>query len=95
MCHDNEEWCKIWREIDWLFQNWQEEFGKFWTEHSKVSNICALIGSFWPKHIMFELKQHREVMFDGTKFWFKIWSKTDMCFQKWHEEFGKFSQAEK
>ena len=34
-------------------------------------------------------------MFDGTKFWFKIWSKTDMCFQKWHEEFGKFSQAEK
>ena len=26
MCHDNEEWCKIWRRIDLSFQNWHEEF---------------------------------------------------------------------
>ena len=25
MCHDNEEWCKIWRGIDLSFQNWHEE----------------------------------------------------------------------
>ena len=26
MGHDNEEWCKIWRGIDLLFQNWHGEF---------------------------------------------------------------------
>ena len=35
---------------------------------------------------MYELKKYREVMFDGTE---------NLSFQKWHEEFGKFSQAEK
>ena len=34
-------------------------------------------------------------MFDGTEDWCKIWMKTILRFQKWHEEFGKFSQAEK
>ena len=40
---------------------------------------------------MFELKKYREVMFDDTEDWSKIWSKTDLFFQKWHKEFGKFS----
>ena len=30
-------------------------------------------------------------MFDGTEDWCKIWRKTDLCFQKRHEEFSKFS----
>ena len=30
-------------------------------------------------------------MFDGTEYWCNIWRKTDLCFQKWHEEFSKFS----
>ena len=30
-------------------------------------------------------------MFDGTPDWYKVWRKTDLCFQKWHEEFSKFS----
>ena len=30
-------------------------------------------------------------MFDGTEVWYKIWRKTDLCFLKWYEEFGKFS----
>ena len=34
-------------------------------------------------------------MFDGTEDWCKVWRKTDLCFQEWNEEFGKFSQAEK
>ena len=37
MCHDNEEWYKIWRGIDLIVQNWHEEFDKFWPEHSKIS----------------------------------------------------------
>ena len=26
LCHDNEEWCKIWTGIDLSFQNWHGEF---------------------------------------------------------------------
>ena len=39
-------------------------------------------------------KKYR-VMFDDTEDWWKIRRKTDLYFLKWHEEFGKFSQAEK
>ena len=77
---------------NWLVvSNWHEKFYKFWPKHSNVSKICTLMGSFWPKYIMFELKKYRGVMFDGTEDWCKIWRKTDLCFLKWHEEFGKFS----
>ena len=72
-------------------QNWHEEFEKFWPEHSRISKICTLLSCFWQKYIMFELNSYRVVMFDGTEYWCKIWKKTDLCFQKWHEEFGKFS----
>ena len=57
MCHDNEEWWKNWRGIDLSVQNWHEEFDEFWPEHSKISKICTLMGCFWPKYIMFELKK--------------------------------------
>ena len=76
---DNEEWCKIWNRIDLPLQNWHEEFNKFWPEHSK---ICTLIGWFWPKYIMFELKKYRGIMFDFTQDWYKVWRKTGLCFQK-------------
>ena len=51
MCHDNEEWCKIWTGIDWSVQNWHEEFDEFWPGHLKISKICTLLGCFWPKQI--------------------------------------------
>ena len=57
VCHDNEEWCKNWREIDLSVQNWLEEFDKFWPKHSKISKICTLMGFFWPKYVMIELKK--------------------------------------
>ena len=41
------------------------------------------------------LTNFREAMFDGIEYWCKIWRTTDLCFQKWNEEFGKFSQTEK
>ena len=91
ICHDNEEWCKIGKAIDLSFQNWQD-FDEFWPEHSKISKICTLLmGCLWPKYIMFDLKKYRGVMFGSTEYWCKIWRKTDFCFQKWHEEFEKFS----
>ena len=57
MCHDNEEWCKVWRGINLSVQNWLEEFGKFWLEHSKISKLCNLMEYFLPKYIMFQLKK--------------------------------------
>ena len=36
---DIEEWCRIWRKIDWLLGKWHEEFCKLSPEHSKVSKL--------------------------------------------------------
>ena len=57
MCHDNEEWCKIWRGIDLSFQNWHEKFDEFWPEHLKVSNIFILMCSFGAKYIYVRAKK--------------------------------------
>ena len=38
MSHDTKEWYKIWRKTRFLFQKWQE-FGKFSSEHLKVSKL--------------------------------------------------------
>ena len=57
MCYDNEEWYKIWKGIDLSVQSWHEEFNKFWPDHSKISKVCTLMGCFWPKYIMFEVKK--------------------------------------
>ena len=89
--HETEEGYKIWRGIDLPFRNWHEEFDKFWPEHSKVSKISTLMGSFWAKYILFELKKYRGVIFHDIEEWCKIWRKTDLLLGKWHEEFGKFS----
>ena len=73
-----------------LFQNWQE-FGEFWSEHSKVSKICTLTGPFRAKYITFDLKKYRGVIFHDTEESCKILRKTRLWFGKWHEDFGKFS----
>ena len=49
------------------------------------------MGSLWPKYIVSELKKYRGVVFHDTEEWCKIWRKTDLWFEKWHEKFGKFS----
>ena len=84
-----------WKMMQNLTRNWlavsklTSQFDEFWPEHSNGSKICTLMGSFWPKYVIFELKKYRRVMFDSTEDWWSIWRKTDMCFQNWHEEFGK------
>ena len=90
---DTGEWCKSWRGTDLSVQNWHEEFNDFGPEHSKISKSFLLVGCLWPNYIIFELTKSRGVMFDSTEDWCKIWRKTNLCFQKWHEEFGKVSQA--
>ena len=71
-------------------QNWHKEFDRFWPEHSKLSKLFTVIGSFWAKYIFFELKKYREVIFHKTEKGYKIWRGTDLLFQNWHKEFDKF-----
>ena len=49
------------------------------------------MGCFRPKYIVLELRKYRRVIFDGTQDSYKWWRKTDLFFQKWHDEFDKFS----
>ena len=58
---------QIWRGIDLSFKNWHKEFDKFWPEHSKVSKIFTLMGSFWAKYILFQPKKYRGVIFHETE----------------------------
>ena len=81
MSHDTEEWCKIARKNHLLFHNCQE-FGEFWSKHSKISKFCTSVGCFWPNYKMFQLEKYRRVMFNDVKCWCKIWRKTGLCFQK-------------
>ena len=64
---------------NWLVQNWHEEFNKFWPKHLKISKICTLMGCFWPKYIMLQLRKYREVMFDGTQDWLKKFEGKLIC----------------
>ena len=91
MCHDNEERCENWRRIEELFfQNWHEKFVKIWPEHLKVSKSFTLMGSFWAKYILIELKKYRRVISHDNEWCCKIWWGIDLSFQNWHEEFDKF-----
>ena len=87
MSHDTEEWCKIWRWINLLFQKWQK-LGKL-TWALEIHKISTLIGFFCVNYIPFDLKKYREIIFHDTEEWCKIWRSTDMWFGKWHEQFGK------
>ena len=49
------------------------------------------MGSLWPKYTMFELKQYGGVTFHDTEELCKIWKKTELWFEKWHDKSGKFS----
>ena len=84
MCSDTKEWWKICRGIDLSFQNWHDKFDKFWRKNSKVSKLFILMGSFWAKYILFELKKYTGVIFNDTEEWCKIWRETDSLFQNWH-----------
>ena len=88
--HETEAGYKIWREIDLSFQNWHREFDKFWPEHLKVSKIFTLIGFFWTRYILFELKRYRGVIIHQTEEGYKIWRGIHLSFQNWHKEFDKF-----
>ena len=88
--HDNEDLSEIWRGTDFSFQIWHKEFEEFCPEHLKVSNIFILMGFFWAKYKLFELKKYRGVIFHETEEEYNIWRGIDLPFQNWHKEFDKF-----
>ena len=88
--HETQEGYKIWRGIDSWFQDWHKEFDKFWPEHLKVPKLFILMGSFWAKYILLELKKYRGIIFHETQEGCKIWRGIDSWFQDWHKEFDKF-----
>ena len=54
-----------------MFQKWQE-FGKFLSEHWKVSKICTLTAPFHAKYIIFHLKGTEELSFMTLKSYAKF-----------------------
>ena len=66
-------------------------WGIWWITMRAVASlkICTLLCYFCWKYIMFESKRCRGIMCHSTEEWCKIWRGTDMCFEKWHGEFGE------
>ena len=52
--------------------------------------IGTLMGSFYPKWKIYELRIYRKVMCHDNEECFKIWTGIDLSFQNWHEEFDEF-----
>ena len=55
----------------------------------KSLKICTLMGCFWPKYTMFEMKKYRGVMHHYTEDRCKLWKKNELRFHKWYEKFGE------
>ena len=74
--HDTEGWCKIWKKTNLRFGKWHEEYGKFPSEHLKVSKL-GFDGILLSKKKKYELKIHRGVISHDNEEWCKIWRGID------------------
>ena len=70
MCHNAEEWCKLWGGTDLCFDD-MRNLGNFDPVLESLKS-CTLMGSFWPKYIIFELKYYKGVMCHDTTGWCNI-----------------------
>ena len=73
------------------FQNWHKEFNKIWPKHSKFSKIFILMGSYWSKYLLLDLKKYRGIFFHETEGIYKIWRGINLSLWNWHKESDKFS----
>ena len=65
MSHDIEEWCKIWRKTDLLFQKWHQ-FGEFWPEHLKFTKFLLWL-FFCGRYVTCYQKSTEELSFTLLK----------------------------
>ena len=91
-------------ELSCMTRTSDEKFGEKLTYYFKIymrnltifdpstrkSNFFYFNGLLLAKHILFELKKYRGVIFHDTEEWYKIWRGLDVLFQNWHEEFDRF-----
>ena len=80
---------KFEEELTCRFKTDMSNLTNFDSSIQKSQKFATLMGSFWTKYIMLELKKCGGAMFHDTEGWCKIWRKTDFWPWKWHEEFGK------
>ena len=86
-----------WRMIQKLKKNWLVVLKLTWVTSQILTRALeslqnfVLIGSLWPRYILFELQKYRGVIFHDTEEICKFWRKTDLWFEKRLEKFGKFS----
>ena len=61
-----------------------------WILIQAIKNLKSLhfVWSLLCKHITFDLKKYRGVIYHDIREWRKIRRKTELLFGKWHEEFG-------
>ena len=85
-----------WRVMQSLKKNWllvpKVTWGIWWILMPAVASpkICTLMCYFCRKYIVFEPINYKGVMCHNIEEWCKLWGGTDLCFEKWNEEFGKF-----
>ena len=58
---------KFEEKLTYGLENDMEVYGKFSPEHLEVSKIFPLMGSFWAKYILLELKKYRRLIFHDTE----------------------------
>ena len=63
-------------------------WGIWWILTRALKNLKNLLFNWllWPMYIMYFVLKRSYVWWH-----WRFWRKTDLCFQKWHEEFGKFA----
>ena len=89
MSHDTEEWCKEWKKR-LLVPKMAWGIWLILTQAVESLKISTLMCHLCRKYIMFEPKKGREVICHSTEDWCKILGRSDLCFEIWREEFGKF-----
>ena len=68
LCHNNEEWCKIWKGTDLCLKNDIRILAKF-DQTLESLKIWTLMGFFWSKSIVFDVKKYIGDHYTGLSSW--------------------------
>ena len=89
MCHDTEEWCKVCKKLTLGFKNDMRNLVNFNASSGKSENLYFDVLLLLKVYHVWA-KKYGGVMHHNTEEWCKIWRRTYLPFEKWHEEFGEF-----
>ena len=88
MCHNTEEWCKLWGGTDLWFEKWHEEFREFLPNTRKFQNLHTNGLLLTKVYDIGAKKSTKELCVIILKIDANFEGKMT-CFHKWHEEFGE------